>query len=648
MNKNIILYFLLVLPFLLFSQEISKDNKRKSLLKTEEQKAKDKAKIAPHTSYKIYTLQRDTTYVDTTLSIKSDYKYNYLRKDIFGLLPFANEGNSYATLNYSLNKYNPYPEFGFKGKHFNYMDVNDINYFSVATPLSELYFKTVMEQGQSVDAFVTANTSEQFNFSIAYKGLRSLGKYINQLTSAGNFRITTSYFTKNKRYLVNFHYTGQDLSNGENGGITTIEDFESGEQTFRNRARLQVYFTDAKTLFKGRRYFLDHRLRVNSNSGANNLYINHQFNYETKLFDFNQVTLTTTIGDNDPFQRLGDSYTANNIIDIVKHKRMYNKVGATYENTTLGQFQFFIEDFKYTYKYNKVLILDEGIVPNLLSERINAIGGQYDYQKKNWKGTFLYNKAVTKQTFSTLDATLQYKLNDKNDINFQYQNISKIPNNNYILHQSSYINYNWNNNFNNEKINTIKVEANTQWVNAAAQFTTLNDHLYFSNDDTTGLLQLVSPKQYNKAISYISIKASKEIKFRKWSLDNTVLYQNVSQEDAILNLPQIVTRNSLYYTDKLFKKALFIQTGVTFNYFTKHFINDYNPLLAESFVQTEKEVGNFPMIDIFINARIRQARIFLKAEHFNSGFTGNDFYSAPNYPYRDFMIRFGLVWNFFQ
>ena len=39
---------------------------------------------------------------------------------------------------------------------------------------------------------------------------------------------------------------------------------------------------------------------------------------------------------------------------------------------------------------------------------------------------------------------------------------------------------------------------------------------------------------------------------------------------------------------------------------------------------------------------------YLKAEHFNSSFTGNTFYAAPDYPYRDFVIRFGLVWNFFS
>ncbi len=77
-------------------------------------------------------------------------------------------------------------------------------------------------------------------------------------------------------------------------------------------------------------------------------------------------------------------------------------------------------------------------------------------------------------------------------------------------------------------------------------------------------------------------------------------------------------------------------------------MDDYSPVLGEFFTQNSVENGNFPMLDFFVNARIRQTRIFVKAEHFNSGFTGSKFYSAPNTPYRDFMVRFGLVWNFFQ
>jgi hypothetical protein len=91
-----------------------------------------------------------------------------------------------------------------------------------------------------------------------------------------------------------------------------------------------------------------------------------------------------------------------------------------------------------------------------------------------------------------------------------------------------------------------------------------------------------------------------------------------------------------------------MQTGIVFNYFTKYYGNDYNPVVGEFFVQNTKQIGNYATFDFFVNARIRQTRFYLKAEHFNSSFSNNDYYSAPNNPYRDFVIRFGLVWNWFE
>ncbi len=287
----------LVFTLLVFSQQPVQEKPKRSLIKTEEQKAKEKAQKAPISSYKIVSLDRDTTFVDTSLTIKKEYEFNYLRKDNFGLLPFANEGHTYTTLQFGLVDASPYPEFGYKAKHFNYLEVNDVKYYSVATPLTEMYFKTVMQQGQSSDVFITLNTSERFNFSLAYKGLRSLGKYINQLSSNGNFTFTTSYNTKNKRYFLNLHFTGQDSENGENGGITTTTDFESKNPDYKERQRLEVYLTDAKTFMKGKRVFVDHNFRINPKEGSNNLTLKHQFNYEYKFFEYNQATVASTVGD---------------------------------------------------------------------------------------------------------------------------------------------------------------------------------------------------------------------------------------------------------------------------------------------------------------------------------------------------------------
>ena len=642
--KNVLIVFFLLMFSTAFTQVKKAERKDEKTLSG----IPKKAKKAAFNQYRIITLEKDTTYVDTSLTIKKEYQYNYLRKDIFGLLPFANEGQTYAVLDFGLKKFTSFPEIGFSGKQFNYIGVNDIKYYSVATPVTELYYKTVMEQGQSLDAFITVNTSERFNMSIAFKGLRSLGKYINQLSSSGNFRFTTSYNSLNKRYYLNFHFTGQDFLNGENGGITTIENFESEDGAYANRARLEVYLKDAKSFMKGKRTFFDHNFRINGKKGDNNLYLTHQFNYENKLFEYNQKTVLSTVGADTAVKRFGDSYVTSDINDHANYNRMYNKVGAIYENSLLGKFQFFAEDFRYNYYFGRVLILNSGIIPASINDEINTLGGQYQYRKNKWNGTFTYSNSISKQPMSNFDAKLNYKLNDKNEFAFQYQLLSKIPDNIYNLYQSSYVDYNWSNEFKNEKINNLEATAKTQWFDASLQVSSIKDHLFFSNDATDPQQQIISPKQYDKAINYLSVKVSREFKWWKLALDNTVLYQKVDQEDDILNVPQIVTRNSLYFTNYFFKKAMFLQTGFTFNYFTKYYINDYNPVTTEAFVQNQKKVGDFPLLDFFVNARIRQTRIFLKAEHFNSKMTGNNFYTAPNYPYRDFMIRFGLVWNFFQ
>jgi hypothetical protein len=439
--------------------------------------------------------------------------------------------------------------------------------------------------------------------------------------------------------------------NGENGGLTNPENFEGNDAAYNERPRLDVYLKDAKSTLIGTRLFLDHNFRINAKKRNNNLYLTHQFNFENKYFEFNQATVPTTItsstGVTSSLFRFGPSFTSAYINDQVHYNRMYNKVGATYENTTLGKIQFFVDDFRYNYYYKSVLFLTAQTIPNSLNDKINDFGGQYEYRKNKWNGKFQYSSSLTKQSLFDFNAHLKYQYNDKNSFTFEYQNSNNLPNNSYNLHQSSYINYNWYNNFNNEKHNSLKVEANTQWASAALELNTINDYLYFSNDNTANL-QLVSPKQYDKRINHLSLKINKEIKFRKFALDNTFLYQKVGQSDMILNVPQLVLRNTFYYSDYFFNKAMYLQTGVIFNYFSKFYANDYNPILGEFFVQNQKEIGAYPNMDLFANARIQRTRIYLKAEHFNSSMSENNYYSSPNNPYHDFIIRFGLVWNFFD
>ncbi|MEC4116156.1 putative porin [Myroides phaeus] len=623
------------------------DNNGKKEIGSLRKKVK-KDSVAPIRDYKIISIKNDTIAVDTALSVKKYYTFNYLRKDIFGLLPFANEGQTYNVLKYNYKENNVLPGFGFEAKQFAYLDVDDINYYSSPTPYTDLYYRSVMKQGQNLDAFITLNTSENLNLFVGYKGLRSLGKYINQLSSTGNFRIGSSYISPNKKYLLRTHFTFQDIMNQENGGIRDLDLFEESKAPYNKRERLNVYFRDVETMLKGKRFYLNHHYQLNK-SFKNGLLLTHEFTYEDKFFEYKQGNVNSQYDDK---TRFGDAFQSE-ISNKTRYYNLFNRVGAAYQSDVVGRFQFFTDFYKYRYYYKSIAHIDGGIVPDQLEKNINMIGGKYTYHKNNWKANLLLSTSLGDDDTSNIEADVFYKLSDNISFDLGYQKLNRMGNLSYYLYQSDYVGYNWYKEFNNEKINQFDATINTPWVSISGSYSVLKDKLYFSNDameyNDFGIANqlLVSPKQYGKTINYLSLQLSKDIQVGKFGLDNTFLYQKVDQTDNILNVPNFVTRNTLYYSDAFFDKALKFQTGITFSYFTKYYGNDYNPLLGDFFVQDKVKIGGYPVFDFFVNMKVRTARIYLKLEHFNSSMSGYNYYSAPNNPYRDFMFRFGIAWNFF-
>src|SRR4030065_1551651 len=107
-----------------------------------------------YTDYKIISINNDTTLVDTTLTISKDYKFNYIRKDNFELLAFANQGQTFNKLGYNFTDNSLFPTIGANAKHYNYYKVEDVYYYDVPTPTSESMYRTGMEQGQVLDGFL--------------------------------------------------------------------------------------------------------------------------------------------------------------------------------------------------------------------------------------------------------------------------------------------------------------------------------------------------------------------------------------------------------------------------------------------------------------------------------------------------------------
>jgi len=591
--------------------------------------------------YKIISHQNDTIIVDTTLTIYKEYKFNYLRKDEFDLLPFANIGQTYNTLSYNFNETDLMPRFGSRARHFNHIEIEDVNYYYVPTPFTELMYKTAFEQGQLLDAFFTVNMSPEFNFSIAYKGLRSLGNYQHTLTSTGNFRFTSNFKTLNDKYHARAHIVMQDQMNEENGGIKDedIVNFELGNPEFIDRSVFDPNFEDADGILVGKRFHLDHfynLIKTEDSISSNSLSIGNIISYKNKFYRYTQ----TSVQD----QLFGEAFN-NDIQDRTNLENFYGEANATYMSNTLGSIKANVGYSQYNYGYSQIVQVEGNTITNRLKGNIVSVGGEY----KNTFGKFLIHGKFGLNVSGDFEANFfealaRFKLNDDLRIVSTINLNSRLPNYNYLLYQSDYLKYNWQNNFQNVETKQLAFNIySDKLVNLELDFNTITNYAFFQKniDGNT------KPFQNDEAINYFRVKVSKEISFKNLALNNTIRYQQVIDGEGILNVPEFITRNTLYYSNHLFKKALYLQTGVTFSYFSRYNMNAYDPVLGEFYVQNENNFGSFPRLDFFLNVKVRQTRIYLKAEHFNSSFTGYNYYSAPNEPYRDFVVRFGLVWNFF-
>lgn len=615
----------------------------------ETQSVEETKERPPIDQYKIINSKNDTITADTSLTIQKAYKYNYLRKDDFELLPFHNIGQTYNSLGYTFDKVNLRPQFGAQARRFYYLEAEDINHFYVPTPYTDLYFKTTFEQGQNLDASFTSNFTKRFNFYIAYKGLRSLGKYQHSSTSNGHFRVGVAYSNKNDRYYLKTHFTSQDFTIEENGGLTSTarQQFIDGDPEFENRPTLDVQFQDAENKFVGRRFLIDHfyKLRKGNDSTQNGqIKLKHQLLFKDKTYRYEQSQASDLFG---------VALETQNLNTEVEFQDVTNTLGLSYQVNPLGIFEFKVSHSDYNYGYQSVFIGDDGVVPNRLQGEILAAGGSYvgkigrftlqgDVQY-NFSGDFDGNYIKTQADYQfskDLKATARLNLN------------SHAPNYNLLLNQSDYQNYNWFNDFDNVKTQYLQAELTSEKFGSLdASITQIQDYAYFGFADNTdpNVLadSLVRPFQSNTEVRYLKLKFEKTIRYGKFSLANTVMYQNVLDGNDVFRVPDLVTRQTLFYTDRWFKKALFLQTGFNFKYFTGYKANAYDPVLAEFVVQDFEELDNFYTIDFFFNIKVRQARIYLKYENLTTLFETNSSFSAPNYPYRDAVIRFGLVWNFF-
>lgn len=158
----------------------------------------------------------------------------------------------------------------------------------------------------------------------------------------------------------------------------------------------------------------------------------------------------------------------------------------------------------------------------------------------------------------------------------------------------------------------------------------------------------VSVRQTSSNIQVFSLGIKQDLKFGPFHWDNEATYQTTSNKDA-LPLPKLSLYSNLYLTFRI-AKVLNIEVGGDVRYFTSYYAPDYSTSIGQFAVQdanaTRTKIGNYPIINAYVNLHIKHCRIYIMGKHLNAG-TGRMFW-APHYPMDPMNIHFGVSWNFFN
>ena len=153
-----------------------------------------------------------------------------------------------------------------------------------------------------------------------------------------------------------------------------------------------------------------------------------------------------------------------------------------------------------------------------------------------------------------------------------------------------------------------------------------------------------SPQQTGTAINVGQIMIKKHFKFWKFHFDNTLILQQTS--NSVLRLPQLLTKQSFYYAGFFLKRSIFTHLGFDFR-LTDDFMGDaYFAPTGQFQLQNDREFRAYPLIDLFINFKVKQFRFHFEYENLVNTWSSRVVFQTLQHPERLNSVRLGVSWRF--
>lgn len=527
-----------------------------------------------------------------------------------------------------------------------FKSTENITFYNTRVPYSNLSYYTGGYTNHGEDhltGILSMNVNKRLNLGLDVNYIYGRGSFYNQSSDGLTGALNGSY--RGERYSVYFIAGLNNFRNFENGGITNDADLKSITDSYNIPVRINNAWSVYKSFYiwVNQQYSIGFKKLDPDDSDKKTFVPVTTFGYTVKFEGSRKKYYEKSITAN---------YYANNYYsDKTTRDTTSNNILRNILSVTLNEgFQkwavFGVRAFaEADVEQNMCLIADS--VYGYQSQCLVSVGGEL-FKRKGKTNYGVLGEVLLLGSKNRLAFNVSGDFNTEIPIKNEKLLISAVGHvkstNPSHFTESYYSNhFIWENKFDNtwsaRGYGNIAIPNKYCNFSIGAGWQGVKNYIYFGNDGT--------PKQSPDFIQIISgnVRCDVHVKWFNWENQATIQY---SSNKDILPLPLVSIYSNLYFKWLVFKKILTLQVGVDCRYNTAYYANAYMPATGQFYLQNETLVGNYPLMNVYLNMHLKQFRVFLMYYNLSQVFMEPTYFAVPHYPLNPGMFKVGISWNFYN
>ena len=519
--------------------------------------------------------------------------------------------------------------------------------YHVRSPLTLISYTMggkTSEGEQTMRVLHTQNVNKYFNVGLTFDHFGTKGMYKNQLTKDNLFSLFASYYRN--RFSAQGVVSYNRIRNQENGGLKSDYDIQD---TTIETSLIQFKLVGASSEIKQKSFsgvvgynIINRWVKGKDNNGYQILIKKPVFRLKA-MFDANKQTRTYIDVDTSYYENFYISkgvthdsamiltYESTILVEIDQLAKYPGLPGLRFWITnTSGKYYYFRpSDFLFKRDDDKISTNHFGVGIFSYSPYLSYSGSLRMYLNGY--------RAADKELIGQMVIS-PWKSEEYPYVKAKIEISDKEPD---LFTQNYFSNhFKWNNKFEKEKCFMLggSIGAEKWRFEAGYNLARINNFVYF---DTTGL-----PAQAS-GVTITSAFVQKEFKLGGFYSTNRVVWQAYNNKEA-MNLPTFSIFSALFFEYELVKKVLTARIGANVFFRTKFYADAYSPATGQFYNQKTKKIGDYPVVDAFVDFKWKRAILFFKYEHINQGVPNNEYFSALHYPLNRRMFKIGVSWIFYD